>query len=465
MEIDRAFKYTLEKYHYEPYSFSYSFSLALSIGIILSYYLGDIASQFNTEKLRFINAYPIIFLFIFLLIAKFVLHYYCRCNYDHSSRFYYFACYLTVPIVFCVGFLRMNYYQNSLLAYNKELWENYKKIAKVKDGKNLDSIKSIRDEFVNKNTCKTVDDKQLFLNLKGRVKRLEIGDKRSKFELTEVVVWYKYKKMKFPNISLSVANKHIAYAKQDFAILESKIVSLNACVYRPAKPIIKGSYNVRKILLWRNILLTGFSTGNVMLRSEKSSIAASWRSFLCSKIISCAYPTKAILLALITGKKSLISKETKETYAKAGISHVLAVSGLHMATLAMIASFFCYLFLALFPFFGRKFDTRRFVACFVILILTLYLIMCGSAISAQRAYIMSISLIFSLLFYTHYKSMQAVNIAAIIILMLNPMAVFNISFQLSFAAVIALIKTYEFVSGWFIDSFTEGFSKRNFFLI
>ena len=112
MEIE--IRYTLEAYHYEPYRYSYSFSLALMLGIMASYYIRDISQTINKGNFNGIVMYPIICSLVLLVVLKFAVHYYCRCNYKHKSYIYDSACYLLVPIVFCLGFLRMDYYQNSL---------------------------------------------------------------------------------------------------------------------------------------------------------------------------------------------------------------------------------------------------------------------------------------------------------------------------------------------------------------
>lgn len=132
-----------------------------------------------------------------------------------------------------------------------------------------------------------------------------------------------------------------------------------------------------------------------------------------------------ILSAMVLGDKSLMEGELKTLYAEAGISHILAVSGLHVSMIGMT------LFSSL-----RKARQSYHVSCLASgICLSLFCLMSGLSVSALRAGIMFLLFLIAQFLGRKYHSFRALLLAAGITLLWNPYAIFQAGFWLSYLAV------------------------------
>ncbi len=146
-----------------------------------------------------------------------------------------------------------------------------------------------------------------------------------------------------------------------------------------------------------------------------------------------------VLPALLIGYKNSISANLRSLFSQAGIAHILAISGLHMG---MIAAFSFAVFLwagyRILP--GKQFDDIRYWAAFFSLIpMIAYAMISGLSPATQRALIMGTVCIAALLLNKNQDSFNTLSIAAMLILIIHPPTLFSLSFQLSFAAVTAIV--------------------------
>lgn len=143
----------------------------------------------------------------------------------------------------------------------------------------------------------------------------------------------------------------------------------------------------------------------------------------------------AILSALTLGYKVDLSDETKSAFSASGAMHLLAVSGLHVGVIYIVIT------TVLKNIFGNR--KNIFYAIFVIAFLALFALITGLSASVVRA-----SLMFSLISVndTFLKrprnTYNAIAASALIILLFNPMFLFDVGFQLSYAAVLSIIYFY-----------------------
>ena len=145
----------------------------------------------------------------------------------------------------------------------------------------------------------------------------------------------------------------------------------------------------------------------------------------------------AVLFALILADRRGIDSETRATFAETGLMHLLAVSGLHVLLVGLL------LYQLLKPLLGRLHLTWRQVeftrAAFTMAVLLLYLLVTGGTVSVQRAFIMTAVWIGATLLQRQSDALNTLGVAAVIILLVRPAALFDVGFQLSFAAVGALV--------------------------
>jgi len=150
--------------------------------------------------------------------------------------------------------------------------------------------------------------------------------------------------------------------------------------------------------------------------------------------------TTSLLRGLLLADKSMIDFETKVDFINAGVIHVLAVSGLHVGFIVLI---FVFLFKRLHPYLRYG---------FTIIGLLMFIVITNYPTSVVRASIMAIAMVISPLTGRNYNSLNALALAALLILLLNPSDLFNPGFLLSFSAVISIVTLYprmaKVVSSW-----------------
>ena len=136
--------------------------------------------------------------------------------------------------------------------------------------------------------------------------------------------------------------------------------------------------------------------------------------------------SSAVLGGMLTGSKSDISRSIRDSFRKGGISHVMAVSGLHVGVLTG-----CLYFIVKCLGLKRNMLALLFLCFFI----WCYIALTGFATSAVRAGIMA-SLVLIASFRGRFASFANIlSLAVIIILVFSPLSLFTLSFQLSFCAV------------------------------
>ncbi len=129
--------------------------------------------------------------------------------------------------------------------------------------------------------------------------------------------------------------------------------------------------------------------------------------------------------ALLTGSDGSMDQDLLSSYRLAGVAHIFAVSGLHIGFLAGVLS---WLF--------DKLKVKTLIKAFVItLILFFYSGVCGFSSSSIRASIMTAVVLFSSVGGVRYDRFSSIALAFIIILIIQPIQLFTVGFQLSFAVV------------------------------
>lgn len=140
----------------------------------------------------------------------------------------------------------------------------------------------------------------------------------------------------------------------------------------------------------------------------------------------------AVVAAVTIGYKDELTDELRSVYSSSGASHVLAVSGLHIGILFAILSF-------LFPLYMNGIGTRWLKELIVIMLMWCYAFIIGLPYSITRALIMFSILAICRSIGRENSSLNGLAFAALVILVSNPNALFDVGFQLSFLAVLAIL--------------------------
>ncbi len=149
--------------------------------------------------------------------------------------------------------------------------------------------------------------------------------------------------------------------------------------------------------------------------------------------------SRGLFEALILGEKSSIPLEIRERFQSLGISHFLAVSGLHLAILSALAFFLIRLLVKPLPNLVLIMPFRIWWLLGAVLISVIYVLLSGPSASALRAFVMLLVFLISHLLYRQAHALDTLALAIVIILIIWPHAIGTLSFRLSVMAVFGLI--------------------------
>ena len=152
----------------------------------------------------------------------------------------------------------------------------------------------------------------------------------------------------------------------------------------------------------------------------------------------------AVAAALLVGERSALSTETNDSLRISGLFHILSISGLHMMLIAGTTFFVVRALLALSPTLALRRPIRKWAALAALLVLTAYFALSGGGSATVRSYVMALIIFGAILVDRPAISMRNLAIAAFVVLALEPEGVIEPGFQMSFAAVAALIAAWEF---------------------
>ena len=193
----------------------------------------------------------------------------------------------------------------------------------------------------------------------------------------------------------------------------------------------------------------GFAIGEArILKKAEISSLEQWfldlREKVRSKIEnSLEGDVSAIALAFLIGDQNRISKNLMSDIRNSGLAHLLSISGFHLALASAIFFVSTRFILSRSAFLILNFDIKKAAAIAAISGTYFYLKIAASPIPAQRAFIMVLLVLIALFVGQKINSKRAIMTAVLVLILYNPLAVFNISFQLSFAAILVLGSFYE----------------------
>lgn len=147
----------------------------------------------------------------------------------------------------------------------------------------------------------------------------------------------------------------------------------------------------------------------------------------------------AVIKALILGEKGGVSKHIRDSFAGTGTAHILAISGLHIGIIAFVSYWIILRILKLSERLMLTFNINKIAAASSIIPVLLYGAIAGFSVSTQRAVIMVLVFILAVLADREKSLYNTLAVAALVILVISPLAIYDISFQLSFISVLAII--------------------------
>ncbi len=220
----------------------------------------------------------------------------------------------------------------------------------------------------------------------------------------------------------------------------------------PVGPVRPGGYDYARGIYFQGIGATGFSYGMSRLAAAdpapftiriRAGIETMRRSLTDRIRMLVPGETGAIAAALITGVRDTISTETNEAMRVSGLYHLLSISGLHMALIAGVLFAMIRGSLALVPAFALRRPIKKWAAVAAFAGCAFYLVLSGAEVATQRSFIMIAIVLGGVLIDRPALTVRTLAVAAFAVLLLQPEALLSPSFQMSFAATLALVALYE----------------------
>ncbi|MFN0263530.1 ComEC/Rec2 family competence protein [Tepidamorphus sp. 3E244] len=246
-------------------------------------------------------------------------------------------------------------------------------------------------------------------------------------------------------------------------------VSVRSILMPPPEPAAPGGFDFARRAYLERIGAVGFAIGSVEMAgngTQATGFSAQVERLrdATAQRIRTTLPGQSgeIASALIVGKRGGIGDEPQDALRAAGLQHILAISGLHMALVA--GSIFMALRTVLAGVGGLALNhpTRKYAALAAIAVAASYLALSGAPVSAQRAFIMTAVMFTAVLLDRPALTLRNVAIAAIAIIVFKPSAVLEAGFQMSFAATAALVSIYETTRRRRLQKDEEVFATRRF---
>ncbi len=208
-----------------------------------------------------------------------------------------------------------------------------------------------------------------------------------------------------------------------------------------------GGFNYERYLRYQGVLLRGSVADDSRIvvlrkgygnpiRQKLEGFRSTIRTFVDTNAPS---PEKEIIQACILGDQQQIPRELRDAFSKTGISHIIAISGFNMSMIAFFSIYLVRGIIRRFPYLLLRFDLYKLSVLFAMPPVILYTFIAGAGMSVLRATLMILAFMAALLISKSRDLYNTLAMAALIILLVYPPALFDVSFQLSFAAVLAIL--------------------------
>ena len=236
-----------------------------------------------------------------------------------------------------------------------------------------------------------------------------------------------------------IANYYVKSKEEKNTILDvihhGDKIMLKGTLKVPFNNTIPNNFNYKKYLYNKKIYYT-LSVDSYEIIKNNKNILYKIKDKLYKKIIN--LDNSDYYLAFILGDKTLLSSEIYNSFQSNGISHLLALSGMHINILLLIINMFL-----------KKFkDNKRIIITSIILIV--FLILTGLTASLQRATIFYILKNINNKFNLRYSNIKLLFIVAFIILFINPFLIYDLGFIYSFIVCFGIFYYSDFIKGNYV---------------
>lgn len=230
-------------------------------------------------------------------------------------------------------------------------------------------------------------------------------------------------------------------------------IRVSAMLSPPSPPAVPGAFDFQRQAWFQGLGAVGFSVGSatVIEAAPAADGVLEWFARLRVAIAgevrrNVADPAGAVILALLVGEQRAIPEPTMVVLRDSGLVHLLSISGMHIGLVAALLMVSIRSALALIPPIALRYPIKKWAAAASVLGAGFYMLLAGAPVPAQRSFLMVAIILFAILVDRRTTPMRLIAAAGLVICIAQPEAILGPSFQMSFAAVVALIAAYEVLS-------------------
>jgi len=224
------------------------------------------------------------------------------------------------------------------------------------------------------------------------------------------------------------------------------VISLKARLAPPPPMALPGTHDFARDAWFRGIGGVGRTVGEVRVTEAKAPTGLDrWRKGLDSHIrTQLPGSSGSIATALATGDQNAVSKEDAAAMRRSGLTHLLSVSGLHIAAVVGAAMLLTLRILAVSPALANRVNLVLVAAAVGALAGVGYTLLTGMQVPTVRSCIAALLVLAGIALGRDALSLRLVAVGALIVLAVKPESLAGASFQLSFAAVTAIITLHNY---------------------
>jgi competence protein ComEC len=226
-------------------------------------------------------------------------------------------------------------------------------------------------------------------------------------------------------------------------------ISLLALINPPPPPASPGAYDFARDAFFDSVGGVGLALGPP--RPWTPGVQPPWRLRLAMRINALRWSlteqvvqtlgpeTGGLAAAMTTGQQAFVPQAQVDDLRAAGLAHIISISGVHMAIVGGFTFAGLRLLIAAWPWLALRINGKKVAAACALAAVLAYLVLSGSPPPAERSAVTAAIAFCAVLVDRQAISLHALALAAIVVLLLQPEAVTQPGFQMSFAATAALV--------------------------
>ena len=286
--------------------------------------------------------------------------------------------------------------------------------------------------------------------ISGQVARVEVQPKAKRVTLEQVRIENLSPAQTPARVRIKLVGRQPSFQPGDW-------ISVRAELKPPSSPVAPGAFDFQRQSYFQGLGAVGFSYGRAKVEGRAPESGTQALSFQLQRLrenigarVRGHFATEgksqtngAVVAALMIGERAAIPKAAMQAMRDSGLAHLLAISGLHVGLVAGILFFSVRAALVMVSGLAVRVPVKKWAAVVAILGALAYTLLAGATVPTQRAFMMAGLVLVAVIFDRQGISMRLVAWAALAILLVRPESLLGASFQMSFAAVVALVAVYE----------------------